>query len=495
MSNPRAVDSEVTFREGSCSSARGDEDTPESCAEVLYESQTVPDDGVRALREEMSITASVLRYVVAELKQLKEAGRGATPSTANNENNNTCVATKHRRVGDSEYDLRRAGECRDDSRVGNRGPDGRESQAEPSAPESFSNGLAMGRNYGRQSDNVQSHAQPGVSNTRCENAPGRCEYQAPVYMEDYCPNQQPRFPPVKMSSFSGKEDWSTWISQFEAIARRHHWNQDEMLDQLLPRLEGLAAQFAFSQLSPNMLNDYRSLVEELDSRFRIIETPRSFASKFSRRSQRHGETLEEYAAELKQLYDKAHGWRDRRTRDEDLVRRFLDGLSDDDVKFDVEFNKEPRNIDEAVYYAVNMMEIRGSRRTERGNRYNNKRSEREDSVNSVVDEEERAFTIKGANGRTTPTHSRVRNDAEIKSEAATVKELQARIEKLEAEKNSPQRRTFKRDVTCFRCQQKGHYARECPNQEQKNAFNKAADENQKPLNGKGPALAAKGRSM
>jgi len=198
---------------------------------------------------------------------------------------------------------------------------------------------------------------------------------------------------------------------------------------------------------------------------------------------------------LKQLYDKAHGWRDRRTRDEDLVRRFLDGLSDDDVKFDVEFNKEPRNIEEAVYYAVNMMGIRGSRRTERGNRYNNKRSEREDSVNSVVDEEERALTIKGANGRTTPTHSRVRNDAEIKSEAATVKELQARIEKLEAEKNSPQRRTFKRDVTCFRCQQKGHYARECPNQEQKNAFNKAADENQKPLNEKGPALAAKGRSM
>ncbi|KAH3713147.1 hypothetical protein DPMN_072932 [Dreissena polymorpha] len=95
------------------------------------------------------------------------------------------------------------------------------------------------------------------------------------------------------------------------------------------------------------------------------------------------------------------------------------------------------------------MEIRGSRRTERGNRYSNRRSEREDSVYSVVDEEKRAFTIKGAYGITTPTHSRVRNDSEIKSEAATVKELQARIEKLEAEKNSPQRRTFKRGVTCF----------------------------------------------
>ncbi|KAH3801603.1 hypothetical protein DPMN_155259 [Dreissena polymorpha] len=55
-----------------------------------------------------------------------------------------------------------------------------------------------------------------------------------------------------MASFSGKEDLVTWISQFEAIAKRNNWSQDEMLDQLLPRLEGLAAQFAFSQLSPKL---------------------------------------------------------------------------------------------------------------------------------------------------------------------------------------------------------------------------------------------------
>ncbi|KAH3829649.1 hypothetical protein DPMN_102876 [Dreissena polymorpha] len=49
MSSPRAIDSEVTFRDGSCSSDRGDEDTPESDAEVAYGSQHVPDDGVSAL--------------------------------------------------------------------------------------------------------------------------------------------------------------------------------------------------------------------------------------------------------------------------------------------------------------------------------------------------------------------------------------------------------------------------------------------------------------
>ena len=493
MSDPRAVDSEVTFRDGSGSSARGDEDTPESDAEVAYGSQHVPDDGVRALHDQMSNMASVLRDVVVELKQLKETGRGTTSSTANNANNNTFVATVHRRVGDLDDDLRSAGDSRVDSRVGNRVPDVRESQPEPQAPRFLNNGFVIDRNYKRQTDNGQPHAQPGVSNTRCENARGRYEYQAPAYMDGQRQNQQRRLPPVKMASLSGKEDWVTWISQFEAIAKRNNWSQDEMLDQLLPRLEGLAAQFAFSQLSPNLLNDYQSLVDELYSRFRVIETPRSFASKFSRRSQRHGETLEEYAAGLKQLYDKAHGWRDRRTRDEDLVRRFLDGLNDDDVKFEVEFNKEPRNIDEAVYFAVNLIEIRGSNKAERRNRYNARRTEHDDYDSTVADEEEKAFAIKAADAKTNP--SRVKNEDDSKSEASTIKELLARIEKLEAERNTPQKRNFKKDVTCFRCQQKGHYARECHNQEQKNAFNRTADEKQKPLNGKGPALAAKGRSM
>ncbi|KAH3885889.1 hypothetical protein DPMN_009887 [Dreissena polymorpha] len=130
MSNPRAVDSEITFRDGSCSSSGGDEDTPESYAEVSNGSQTVHDDGVRALREQMSITASVLRYVVTELTLLKEAGWGVTTSTANKENNNTCVASVPRRVGDPDYDVRLAGEYRDNSSVGNRGPDVRWSKPE-----------------------------------------------------------------------------------------------------------------------------------------------------------------------------------------------------------------------------------------------------------------------------------------------------------------------------------------------------------------------------
>jgi hypothetical protein len=160
--------------------------------------------------------------------------------------------------------------------------------------------------------------------------------------------------PVKIPAFTGSEDWVVWITRFEAIAQRWGWTENEMLDQLLPRIEGHAANFVFSQLHLSLLHSYRDLKVELNNRYRTIETPRLFASKFSKRSQKVGETAEEFAAELKVLYDKAHGFRDRKTRDEDLVRRFLDGLRDDEIRFAVEYGKEPETVDEAVFHVVNL---------------------------------------------------------------------------------------------------------------------------------------------
>ena len=95
-----------------------------------------------------------------------------------------------------------------------------------------------------------------------------------------------------------------------------------MLDQL-PRKEGPAVQFVFFQLRQDILDNYSDLTYELSCMFQPIETARSFASKYSRRSQRQGDKLEDYAADLKMLYDKAHSYRDQRTRQKDLVRRFM----------------------------------------------------------------------------------------------------------------------------------------------------------------------------
>ena len=144
-----------------------------------------------------------------------------------------------------------------------------------------------------------------------------------------------------------------WINRFEAVALRQEWDNEEKLDEILPKLQGSAGEFVFTQLIQDVLTDYNTLISELDCRFRVIETAKTFAAQFSHRDQKLNETAEEYAAELNRLYDKAHRGRDYQTRKEDLVRRFLDGLKVEEICSEVEYVKDPSDIDEAVYHVVN----------------------------------------------------------------------------------------------------------------------------------------------
>lgn len=164
---------------------------------------------------------------------------------------------------------------------------------------------------------------------------------------------------VKLPPFTGdREKWTVWFTRFEDIADRRGWSDDDRLDELLPRLQGSAGEFVYDQLTLRIRRSYPMLVRELETRFRRVESTKTYGTMFSRRNQKYGETVEEYAADLKRLYDKAHPRRDQETREEDLLRRFLDGLHDDRNRFQVEFIKSPRSIDEAVSEVVNLIETR-----------------------------------------------------------------------------------------------------------------------------------------
>ena len=111
----------------------------------------------------------------------------------------------------------------------------------------------------------------------------------------------------------------------------------------------------------------------MNSRFRVVETEKTYAAKFSERRQRADEKVEEFAANLKHFYAKAYKNRDSTTKQEDLVRRFLDGMHDSEARFEIEYHKEPIDIDQAVHHAVNFIqtirrssyEVSGDRRPKR----------------------------------------------------------------------------------------------------------------------------------
>ncbi|CAC5384585.1 FKBP6 [Mytilus coruscus] len=121
--------------------------------------------------------------------------------------------------------------------------------------------------------------------------------------------------------FTGKEKWKVWFNRFEAVAKFINLSKKEKLAELLPRLQGIAGDFVFDQLSSEVTRSYRKLVKELKNRFGEIDTTKIYISKFNNREQYNEESVQDFAAELK-CYRQGYP-RDKRG----VSRRFIENLS------------------------------------------------------------------------------------------------------------------------------------------------------------------------
>ena len=180
---------------------------------------------------------------------------------------------------------------------------------------------------------------------------------------------------VRLPAFAGNstDSWKVWHTRFTTIADLNQWDETTRLSELMQRLQGTAAEFVFDEIPQEMLTNYESLVSELDSRFKSVETDRTFKVQFSKRLQKYDETVVDYAAELKRLYDEAYPGRNPEMRRQLLLQQFLNGLWDKNAKFAVEYYKERNSIEEAIHHVVIYLEAQqgpegggGHRKNSRG---------------------------------------------------------------------------------------------------------------------------------
>ena len=116
----------------------------------------------------------------------------------------------------------------------------------------------------------------------------------------------------------------------------------------------------FDEIPSEIIGNFQSLVHELSLRFQTIETSKTFRAQFGKRTQRIGESVENYCAELKRIYDKAYPGRNTEMRQQLLLQQFLNGLRDRQAKFAVEYFKEPCTIEDAVHHVATYMEAQQS---------------------------------------------------------------------------------------------------------------------------------------
>ena len=149
--------------------------------------------------------------------------------------------------------------------------------------------------------------------------------------------------------FTGQnEKWEVWFAHFEDLAENHHWTKAEHLSALVPLLHKKAGEFVFGSVSRRVRTNYKKLISELHMWYRTVESKKSYKLKWAELKQTPGQSIEELAAHVKWLHDKAFPDRDRKTRKEDLVSKFFDALNDTTAKAQVQFVKDPDNIDDAV---------------------------------------------------------------------------------------------------------------------------------------------------
>ncbi|VDI01425.1 Hypothetical predicted protein [Mytilus galloprovincialis] len=126
----------------------------------------------------------------------------------------------------------------------------------------------------------------------------------------------------RLPIFTGKEKWKVWFNRFEAVAHLFGWSKKEKLVELLPRLQGTAGDFVYDQLSSKVTQSYRRLVKELENRFGEIDTTKIYISRFNGRRQHTDESVQNFAAELKMLYDKGYPHRDTKDQTGRLTKDF-----------------------------------------------------------------------------------------------------------------------------------------------------------------------------
>ena len=256
-------------------------------------------------------------------------------------------------------------------------------------------------------------------------------------------------PPTK---FTTKTDWELWLIRFEAYADEATIGKGDRGKELLSLLDDEPFRLVY-QNGLVESKDYSAVCECLTLRYGKTGMGLEWQMKLQCRVQRPGESLLDFAGELRMIASKAFpDWSNGQL--EELVRnQFIQGLVSPTVQMQL-MKDMPRSINDAVELARKLETAEQAQRR--------LCQERRDQIPASA-----LLPV----GRGALEDKLDRLTADVQKLTERMAGLSS--EPLSTDKSEPRRRT---PLRCWHCRQPGHVRRECP-----------ALQQQTPLNSRGPA--------
>ena len=129
-----------------------------------------------------------------------------------------------------------------------------------------------------------------------------------------------------LEKFDGKTDWGEYLNYFGLCAKIEGWDEQMLGLQLAANLTG-AARSALNELPFEDQIKFEVVTEYLGKRYRKTDAESRDLASYERRKQEKGETVREFADNLRKLHKRAYRGMDEVNAEKSLRQHFLDGLA------------------------------------------------------------------------------------------------------------------------------------------------------------------------